>query len=291
MPVTLENEFLAVRAVAKGAELVSVVDKRDGIEHLWTADPAFWSRHAPVLFPIVGRLKNNQYRIDGRTYSLNQHGFARDSDFELIEQDSQKAVFRLTWSEETLLKYPYRFELAIQYTLRDNALAIAYRVRNVDRQTIYFSIGAHPGFNCPFGEGTAFDDYYLEFELPETVPVRQINEKGLMKRESRPFLVHERVIPLSQSLFKDDALIFAGLRSRQVSLKNRRSAKTIAFEFDGFPYLAFWSPPQGAPFICIEPWFGHGDGEDFDGDFREKAGVLQLKPAEEFGCLHRLVIG
>ncbi|TCL64722.1 galactose mutarotase-like enzyme [Hydrogenispora ethanolica] len=290
MAITLGNEFLTVQAVAQGAELVCVRDKRDGVEHLWSADPAFWPRHAPVLFPIVGRLKNNQYRIDGRSFCLGQHGFARDSVFELVQKDRQNVLFRLGWNEETLRKYPYRFELEIGYALQGASLTTTYRVRNRDRQSLFFSIGAHPGLNCPFTADTNFEDYYLEFELPETAPVRPIDPNGLLKRERRPFLDNQRTIALTKELFAGDALVFEKLRSQSVALKNRRNSKVIHFDFSGFPYLAFWSPPQGAPFICIEPWFGHGDEEDFDGDFREKEGVMPLRPDEEFRCAYRISV-
>ncbi|WP_242851368.1 hypothetical protein [Clostridium sp. DMHC 10] len=149
MSIILQNELLKVEAVEKGAELTSIKTVKDGAEYLWTAKSDIWARHAPILFPIVGKVKNNTYRINDDTYTLSQHGFARDMNFEVMEGTSDKAVFKLTYNEETLSKYPYKFELIVKYELKENEIEASYKVKNVDSQEIYFSIGAHPGFNCP----------------------------------------------------------------------------------------------------------------------------------------------
>lgn len=295
MGVMLENEILTVNTAEKGAEITSIRDKKDGAEYIWTADPAFWGRHAPVLFPIVGRLKNNEYRIDGRTYKMGQHGFARDMEFEVVQKSESKVRFRLSCSEDTLKVYPYRFELYIEYVLEGSSLKVIYTVRNADNGDIYFSIGAHPGFNCPIvnrelGKAAKFEDYYFRFQDRETAEITQIDGSGLLKRRKKPFLKDRDIIPLSHELFKDDALVFGGLSSKNILLKNNKDSRGIMLDFSGFSYLGLWSKPEGAPFVCVEPWFGHADYEDFDGDYREREGVLRLGVGQDFVCSYVISI-
>lgn len=296
MSITLQNEFLKVEAVEKGAELISIKTVRDDAEYLWTAKSDIWARHAPILFPIIGKIKNNTYRINDNTYNLTQHGFARDMDFKVVENTNDKIIFKLAYDEETLAKYPYKFELMVKYELKDNKIEVSYNVKNVDNQEIYFSIGAHPGFNCPVIGGDTekeelkFEDYYFEFEKRETVSILPIDENGLLKESSAPFLYDSNIIHLKRELFKKDALIFKNLTSRKVSLKNIKNSRAVTVEFDGFPYLGLWSKPQGAPFVCVEPGFGHADFENFNGDFREKEGVLKLLSNQEFNCKYAIKI-
>lgn len=297
MRVVLESEFLSACAVSKGAEITNLKDKRDGTEYIWTGDKEYWGRHAPVLFPIVGRVKNDEYRIGEATYKMGQHGFARDLNFEALEKSEGRVLFRLSWSKDTLTVYPYKFELYIEYILKDFELETIYRVKNVDDGDIYFSIGAHPGFNCPLKDDKsalapqAFDDYYFEFDKKETEDIICVSKNGLLKRERVSFLNNEDSIALSKELFEKDALVFAGLKSKRVSLKNIKNDKVISFDFTGFPYLGLWSKPSGASFVCIEPWFGHADYEDFDGDFREREGILHLHKGGEFCCRYGISIG
>ena len=161
--IQLNNDLLSISIKEKGAELCSLVDLETKVEHIWQADPVVWGRHAPVLFPIVGQVENNLYDVDGITYQLTQHGFARDRVFSLIQHSETLAKFELVWDQETLSKYPYQFKLFITYELRDNELIVRYEVLNEDQQEIYFSIGAHPGFSCPFYESENIEDYHLEF--------------------------------------------------------------------------------------------------------------------------------
>lgn len=292
MDIILENEFLTVTAVKKGAEITSIKDNKDNTEYIWTGDALFWGRHAPILFPIVGRVKNNEYKIGDMTYKLNQHGFARDCSFDIVENNREKALFRLSFSEESLKVYPYRFELDVQYCLKDKTLEVTYIVRNVDSEDIYFSIGAHPGFNCPLTDGdieqSSFEDYYFEFENKETAHIIPVSSNGFILRETEPFLNNCNIIPISHELFKKDALVFNNLKSKKISLKNSKSSKGITMDFTGFPYLGLWSKPIGAPFVCIEPWYGHTDFEDFEGDFKDKEDILKLNKGKEFCCKYSI---
>ncbi|MCY6356512.1 aldose 1-epimerase family protein [Clostridium sp. ZS2-4] len=291
MILKLENEILEVSIENMGAQLTSIKGKKDNIEYLWTADPKYWGRHSPILFPIVGKVKNNQYRIEDKVFNLNQHGFVRNCDFTLIEEKDDRITYRLTSNEETLERYPYKFQLDVEYILIENSLEIIYRVRNIDDKDVFFSIGAHPGFNCPLMEGETMEDYYLEFSEKETVNRELIDAKvGLYTGESEELLKNESKISLKKELFKDDALVFKNLKSNRISLKNNKNNKVITVDFKGFPYLGVWSQSFGAPFVCIEPWYGHADFIDFDGDFREKEGIMKLGVEEEFECKHCIIV-
>ncbi|MDF1617375.1 aldose 1-epimerase family protein [Petrocella sp. FN5] len=288
MGILLHNEKLKVKISEQGGELISVISCGNHIEFIWTGDPDYWGRHAPILFPIVGKVKDNQYRIGEKTYELGQHGFARDRVFEVIEKEDSRVILSLKWDKTSLEIYPYKYNLKMIYELKGASLKISYIVENLDEQTIYFSIGAHPGFNCPLLPGEAMEDYYFEFDRDETCPVLPINDGGYMLHDKIPFLNSEKKIALRPELFKGDALIFKDLSSRKISLKNKKNDHVITMDFDGFPLLGLWSKPSGAPFVCIEPWFGHCDYEDFTGDFSDKSGMIALDTGKKFDCSYRI---
>lgn len=286
----LENEELKVSLCEKGAQLCSLKSKSEEIEYIWTGDPKYWARHAPILFPIVGKVVGNQYKIGERSFAMSQHGFARDQRFSLVEKCENFALFKLLWDEVTLESYPYRFELTVGYKLDGNKVIIEYTVANCDSQTILFSIGAHPGFNCPLLAGEVMEDYYFEFENYETCSVNLIDSEGYLLHERVQFLENQNRIPISSKLFEKDALIFDHLNSKKISIKSLKNTHEITVDFGGFPLLGLWSKPTGAPFVCIEPWFGHADYWDFTGDFREKAGLIRLPENETFACSFSIAI-
>ncbi|WP_246451736.1 aldose 1-epimerase family protein [Alkalicella caledoniensis] len=287
--ITLENEKVVVRAKSQGAELTSILLKEDNTEYLWQGNPKFWARHAPILFPIVGKLVDNTCCIDNKTYNMSQHGFARDMEFEVISQSDTEVVFVLNSSEETLRKYPYFFDLRVIYKVINNDIVITYIVKNTGSEDMYFSIGAHPAFNWPFGPDGIQDGYYLEFEQAETIGSRVLNE-GVISNNVAPVLNNQNIIQLDTSLFKDDALILQGLNSNKVSIKTNSSRKSVTVDFNGFPYLGIWSKPEGAPFVCIEPWFGIADTESSTGNIKEKEGILRLNPGKEFSCEYKITV-
>lgn len=283
MTYTIKNEYLQVSLDSKGAEMTSLVDKA-GINYLWTADPKHWARHAPVLFPIVGKLKNNRYTYRQKEYSLGQHGFARDMEFEVLSDFNSSVEFLLKSSPYTKEKFPFDFELSIRYALEKNKIHIFYNVRNKDTLTMLFSIGAHPGFRCPLYDNESINDYYIQFNKSETAHIMLLNhETGLFERETAPLLKNEDKIFLDHTTFENDALVFKGLRSTQATIKNHKNLHSVTVGFEGFPYLGLWSKP-GAPFVCIEPWFGHADFKDSDGSFESKEGLISLKPLQSFEC-------
>jgi galactose mutarotase-like enzyme len=285
----LMNKYLTIEVKNLGAELCSIKSNSDGTEYLWQANNDFWGRSAPVLFPIVGKLINNQYIYNKNTYNLTQHGFARDIEFQVTAAVRDKIIFILESNEATLKNYPFKFQLQIDYKLKDNTLAVGYTVRNIGNDRMYFSIGAHPGFNCPIKSSEKMEDYYLEFECDENIPSNYL-EKGGVSKNTKPFLNNEKMVKLSSELFREDAIILKGLKSNKISMRSKVTNKAVAVEFQGFPYMGIWSKPEGAPFLCIEPWYGIADYVDFTGDITEKEGVLSLKPFSEFNCQYNIVI-
>lgn len=288
MTYYLENDELKLKFRSLGGELQSIFSKKDNTEFLWNGDETYWKYHAPVLFPIVGKVLNGEYRVNGSIYNLPQHGLARVLEFNVLEQTKNSISFELNSSKETLKIYPYEFSLIIKYTLENSSVTTEYHVKNTNDKTMNFSIGAHPAFMCPFSKDETLDDYYFEFNKKETTSIMPLNKDGYARREKINFLDNENKINLSKELFKDDALIFNNLNSNKITLKSKNNSKALEFDFTGFPYLAVWSKPTGAPFVCIEPWFGHADFEDFNEDFSKKDGIISLEPSKTFNCSYKV---
>ncbi|OPJ63738.1 aldose 1-epimerase family protein [Clostridium oryzae] len=287
--VSVENNILKVEIAEKGAELLSIKLKKDGTEYLWTADSTYWNRHAPVLFPIVGRLKDNHYTYDGKTYELNQHGFARDNVFGVAEGGSNAVELEFGYNEETLKRYPFKFKLKIRYELDGNKINVRYTVINEDDKEMFFSIGGHPGFNCPLMVGEKMEDYYLEFEQKEVLHTYDFKD-GVLCQELYDFKNPESKIELSKDVFKHDALIIENIKSKTIALKSHKNSKSVTVELAGFPFVGLWSKLEGAPFVCIEPWYGVSDNENCSGNIENKKGINKLAPAESFSCSYSIVI-
>lgn len=290
MNIRIENDFLAVESKTFGAELTSIKLKSDGTEYLWQGDAKYWNRRAPLLFPIVGSVANSQYTYGGRKYAMKNHGFARDSEFETAHESESRVVYRLTQNAETLAAYPFRFTLEIGYAIEGSAVAVSYRVVNADEKEMYFSIGAHPAFNCPIVPEQAFADYFLEFSDAETLDRQFVNSANLLIAGRRaPFLRGEKIKPMTEGMFGEGAYIFDGMKSTSVALKGKKTGKSVTVSFPGFPQLGIWAPP-GAPFVCIEPWYGIAEATDFSGDLAEKKGILRLQPGGVFESGYKIVI-
>ena len=281
METIIKSNNLQVTIQRIGAELCSVRNTETGIEYIWQADPNHWARHAPVLFPIVGKLKDNKYTHNGQEYSLPQHGFARDKSFELLHCQADEVAYVLNSSATTLDKYPFPFKLVISYTVKVNQLTVKYEVMNIGNDTMYFNIGAHPAFKVPLTPNTVFEDYYLEFSEKENL-VRKVLDNGLLTDiKSRVPLKEDQILPLNHQLFKDDALIFEGFRSEFVSLKSKKTPASIKFRIADWPFLGIWSKNK-APFVCIEPWLGHADSQDVNGKLSDKPSIQLLAPSESY---------
>lgn len=277
----IENDYLKVTINAQGAELSSFYNKADQIEHTWQANPQVWAWHAPNLFPVVGGLVNNELHVEGQTYPLQRHGFARQSLFKLSEADRKRAVFSLGYNDNTLTAYPYKFNFQIIYDLIDNALRITYKVINLDTQPIYFSVGGHPAFNVPFHAGEAYEDYYLEFEVQEPLEKHLLSAEGYFTGETQPVQLDHGKLPLTRDMFNQDALVFKHMQSRQVAIKSTKHDQSLTVEFPHFNYLGIWAKP-GADFVCIEPWLGCADNVVPAQDISQKEGIQKLVPGHVF---------
>ena len=290
MIYTLENENIRVVASSNGGELNSIKKINDETEYLWNGDEKYWKYNAPVLFPIVGKVNGGKYKVDGIEYELPQHGLARTREFKLIEKSESRIVFELRYDEETLKVYPFKFILRIGYTLMEYGVETSYEVINNDNKDIYFSIGGHPAYMCPINQGESFEDYYFEFDKVEKSSKILLSSNGLFTKNTELIMNNDKELPINIEMFKDDAIIFNDLKSNKISLKSRKSDKSITMDFSGFPYLGLWTKPTGAPFVCIEPWFGHADYEDFNGDFKDKEGINKLAVGERFKAAYLVTI-
>lgn len=281
MVYPLKNNHIAILVNSLGGELKSLVKRENNTEYLWQGDPTWWGRSAPVLFPIVGRVKNNQVRIDGIIYHMTQHGFARDREFLMLEQSAEELLLCLQSDEATRRYLPWDFRLLIHYHLRKQCVEIRYTVENSGAETLHFSLGTHPGFNIPDGKMEACE---LIFEKRETAG-RRLLKDGLFTGESEPVLQGSNSLKLHRQLFDSDAVILDNLQSNQVTLRTSEPGYQVVVSWQGFPYLGIWSQKGCDRFVCIEPWHGLADQAHGHEDFREKEGIIALPAGQsrEFG--------
>ncbi|SJZ52550.1 Galactose mutarotase [Pilibacter termitis] len=282
MNFTLENEQFTATIKSLGAELVSYQSKETGIEYIWNGNPEYWARHTPVLFPHVGKLKDDTLIFQGKSYSSTQHGFARDKEFTLVEQTDETIVLSLRFDEETLARYPFQFELLITYTLSAKGIETKWTVKNLDAQEkMYFGIGGHPAFNVPLTEGLTFEDYYFELSpkgmrtrIPFVVPYLDVAGK-FDEEVEKIAIFHEQ--------FHNDALIYETKGHTEITIKSDKSPHALTLSYDNIDYVGLWSPyPKESPFVCIEPWCSFADTTEDSGIFDEKSSVQVLQPLGVF---------
>jgi len=281
MNYTIENESLKVEISTKGAELQSIVHKQNGIEYLWSGDAKYWGKKSPVLFPIVGGLKDNTYSYGDKTYHLNRHGFARDMEFVVEEQSADSISFVRVSNEETWAHYPFNFNFIVQYSLKENYLNVTYNVKNKSHGQMYFSVGGHPAFKVPLTNDTVFEDYYLKFSDVESAERWPLSKDGLIETYTTPVLKNTDRLALSKPLFYEDALVFKHLRSNSISILSDKTTHGLKVKFDGFPYMGIWNA-KDADFVCIEPWCGIADSVQTTGKLQEKEGIQLLEENEIF---------
>jgi len=274
LTTTISNSHLTAQINHFGAELFSLKN-RENKEYIWEGNPAFWGKHSPILFPIVGTLKNNSYYYNGVEYHLPRHGFARDMEFDLIDKKEDYAIFGIQSSEKTLETYPYEFELQLIYILDENSLNIEYKVINNGKSRMPFSIGAHPAFALP-GD---FEKYSIQFAVEEPLKYHLL-ENDLISNKTKKINVENNQVPLTYELFKNDALVFKTLESKSLTISENTIPK-LSVHFDGFPSLGIWTKTN-APFLCIEPWFGYSDTNENSGNLFEKEGIQILDSSEIF---------
>ncbi|WP_035644884.1 aldose 1-epimerase family protein [Flavobacterium sp. ASV13] len=274
MTTTISNSILTASIKHAGAELFSLKNNQNK-EYIWEGNPDFWGKHSPVLFPIVGTLKNNSYTINENEYHLPRHGFARDMEFELIEKTGNSAVFSLKSNTDTLEKYPFEFELQLIYTLENTSLKIEYIVINQGDTKMPFSIGAHPAISLPEN----FENYSFKFEKEEPLKYNLL-ENDLISNKTENLKTTENLVPLNYKLFENDALVFKTLESNSLTILEN-SKPYIQVDFEDFPSLGIWTKDQ-APFVCIEPWFGYSDTANNSGDLFKKEGIIVLDDDQTF---------
>lgn len=288
---TLKNDILTVQVKEHGAELSSI--RKGSTEYLWQADPAFWGRHSPVLFPIVGSVWDKRYRVDGQEYELGQHGFARDMDFTFVEGNETEVRYRLESSEETLKKYPYPFVLEIAYKLEGNKLYVIWDVYNPSEQNIYFQIGAHPAFFYPDYDPQTAERGFLSFDRSEGLECIRIKEKGCVDAQTKyPLeMPQDGLLPLTRETFDSiDTIMLQDAQIARVTLHRNDGSSWLSLSFDA-PVVGIWSPPaKNAPFICLEPWYGRCDRAGYEGDYREKDWINCLAPGERFSSVYTIEI-
>ena len=279
--VIIENSLLKAQINPQGAELISLFHKEIQLEYMWSGDPAFWGKHSPVLFPIVGTLKENKYEYNGTSYEMGRHGFARDRVFEVEEKKEDSVCFLLKSDADSRSIYPFEFEFRVRYQLRKAQLNVTYEVTNTGKEEMLFSVGGHPAFALPLSEDTEYGDYYLEFEKTETADRWPISADGLIENQPIPLMENSQQLPISKELFQKDALVFKGLNSTEVAIRSDKTDHGLWFDFADFPYLGIWAA-KNADFICIEPWCGIADSVDSNQQLKDKEGINILPSGELF---------
>jgi galactose mutarotase-like enzyme len=277
MDLTLQNKELKVRIATAGAELRSVVTRRNDMEYMWSGDPAVWGKTSPILFPIVGTLVDGKYAYEGNVYNLPRHGFARDNEFAVASVGDDQVIFLLESNGRFLDVFPFEFALTITYSIDGMSLTVSYGVENRGSGDMYFSLGAHPAFAVPLVAGTRYEDYYLLFNTKELANRWPITREGLISPSSTAFLVQSNRVDLTHALFEDDAVVLKELRSKVVSLRCNEHPHGLDFHFEGFRYLGIWSA-RHADFVCIEPWCGIADTVGHSGQLVDKEGIERLAP-------------
>jgi len=291
MLYALENADLLVQVRDHGAELRSIKERADETEYLWRGDPTWWKYSAPLLFPIVGKLVDGKYRVGGKTYELPAHGLARISDFTLVEQKKDAIRFMLSWTEESLKQYPWKFRLEVGYVLVGRSIRVTWDVTNEDETEMVFSIGAHPALRCPIVYGEKLEDCYVEFNREEDTECYQLAPGVLFSHEKEPSLQGTK-LPLTDALFAGGVRAYDDLKSDTLTIRSTKSEKSISISAPGFPYWGLWMPEKGGgPFLCLEPWYGHADFADFNGEFVDKAGTQKLAPGKTFHAEYTITIG
>lgn len=276
MIVSLSNHQLTASFATKGAELQSLVSKETNINYIWCGDANYWGKFSPVLFPIVGALKNNTYIFNEKPYQLPRHGFARDMDFGFEKIAENEIVFTLAHSDETLKVFPFEFILSLRYKLIANTLSCTYEVKNLATNDLYFSIGGHPAFAVPLNSNEAFDDYFLQFNKDESLTAHHVLN-NLISNNTKVIALNQRKLALTHQLFAKDALVLKTLKSDTISLLNQKNKHGLDFKFKDFPYFGIWAA-KNADFVCLEPWCGIADGENHHQEFTQKEGINCLLP-------------
>lgn len=276
----LKNEEITIAVESHGAELKSLKKTDTGKEYLWRGDAKYWGRTSPILFPFVGGVRNREYRTGGKTYSMTQHGFARDMEFGLISQSGDEIWFELDSDQETLAKYPFDFVLKAGYRIRGSQVEVMWQVENPGKEELHFSIGGHPAFNCPMEEGEEQGDCFVDFGDVDEVASTRISESGLATNCADIYPLTEGRLALTSNLFDHDALVIENSQTNMAALCRKDGSRYLKVTMDA-PLFGIWSPPgKNAPFVCIEPWYGRCDDENFEGTLEERKWGNRIAPGQ-----------
>lgn len=272
---SIKNNKLEVTVKEFGAELCSIKDAQSGFEYLWQGNPSVWSGQSPILFPIIGRLIDDKYTLNGAEYEMQKHGFARKMKWDFVSANSVSVTFKLSETSDTLKSYPYHFDLFAEFSLDRNRLTVKHTVVNNSNRIMYFSLGAHPAFNCEIGD-------ILRFDKKETLATEKIDlVKSLRQPVKFPVLNDETDIVITKDIFAEDALILSEIKSNCVTLLSEKHSRKVRFNLGNAPYLGIWAKP-GAPYVCIEPWYGVNDSTEKKADFSLKDGINSIEPSGKF---------
>ncbi|MGN0405727.1 MAG: aldose 1-epimerase family protein [Bariatricus sp.] len=286
----IRNENLTLEIDAHGAEMKSLIDNRTGQEYLWCGDAAYWGRTSPVLFPLVGNYREKRSCFDGKWYSLSQHGFARDMDFERVSEKDDEIWFALEDSPETLEKYPFGFRLELGYRLQGRTVEVLWRVTNKNDREMYFSIGGHPAFNCPLRDGEKQTDYRIGFDTCEPLVVSVLDQNGTLSERKKVLELTDGMLQITDAMFDEDALIVEHDQAHKVALYTPEGEKYLEVKFEA-PLFGIWSPVgKHAPFVCIEPWYGRSDRADFGQKLEEREWGNVLKAGEIFTAAYQICV-
>ncbi len=286
---SLENEFLNLKFRSFGGELCSIQDK-DGTEYIWNGDETWWKFCSPILFPIVGSLRNGKYKLNGKTYELGNHGFSRTSEFKLVDKTDKSIEFELRYSEDTLKCYPFKFALRLGYELEGKNIKVKWTVQNLDDKEMFFQIGAHPALRTFRNDNESFEGYYLDFGTPQDSQTIEVDPHVYLLHTKKDDLKGQNY-SLDYDKFKGGVHIYNDLKTDTITLRNKYNKKAISLKFPGFPFLGIWTPERGgAPFICVEPWFGHADYADYDGEFSDREGTQRLNAGKRFETSYSIIV-
>ena len=289
MLIELQNETVLCTVSTLGAELQSFVMKETDQEYIWQGDSTYWSGRSPVLFPIIGSLNGGSISVDGSKYAMGNHGFARKSEFICTEQEAHTATFILEENDTTLSQYPFPFRLSLTYTLIGTALSISYKVTNTGSKIMPFSLGTHPAFNCPMGTTDRLEQWHLIFDKKETLSRIGLKDNLLDIDSLTPWMDNEEHLTLKPEDFYSGAIVYKNIESSHITLESNHTREKVTVSFNNLPDLGIWQP-KDAPFLCIEPWQGHGDPVAFKGDITEKMGMIHLNPKDSFEAELRIRI-
>lgn len=281
MIISLENAQISASFSTKGGELQNLESKQTTLKYLWNGDSNFWGKFSPVLFPIVGGLKEDTYFFEQKAYHLPRHGFARDREFEAHKIAEDEVLFLLQEDAESLKVYPFSFQLGLRYQLIENTIRCTYEVFNTGDKALWFSIGGHPAFSVPVKPDLNYDDYYLEFNKDQQLNVHQVSDNLIEAHTETIVLTAEGKLPLNHQLFYQDALVFKDLKSNKISLKSDKDPHGLDFHFEGFPFFGIWAA-KDADFVCLEPWCGIADGVHHDQELCNKEGIIELAPEKKW---------